>query len=75
MKCVLYKNSYPSDFVDKCIKEFLNSVLTPKIVVSTLPKKDCIIVDYSTRIFGETLALNSHYFKFAHKFDQSCNEK
>ena len=51
MKCVLSRNSYPSDFVDKCIKEFLNRVLTPKIVVSTLPKKDLILVDYSTRMF------------------------
>ena len=40
----MYKNSYPRDFVDKCIKEFLDRVLTRKVVVSTVPKKDLIIV-------------------------------
>ena len=40
----MYKNSYPGDFVDKCIKEFLDRVLTRKVVVSTVPKKDLMIV-------------------------------
>ena len=40
-KC--YENNYPHDFVDKWIKEFLERVLT-KIAVSTVPKKDLIIV-------------------------------
>ena len=44
LKGILYKNSYPRDFVDKCIKEFLDRVLTRKIVVSTVPKKDLMIV-------------------------------
>ena len=44
LKSILYKNSYPRDFVDKCIKEFLNRVLTRKVVVSTVPKKDLMIV-------------------------------
>ena len=44
IKSILYKNSYPRDFVDKCIKEFLNRVLTRKVVVSTVPKKDLMIV-------------------------------
>ena len=38
------KNSYPRDFVDKGIKEFLDRVLTRKVVVSTVPKKDLMIV-------------------------------
>ena len=38
------KNSYPRDFVDKCIKEFLDRVLTRKVVGSTVPKKDLMIV-------------------------------
>ena len=44
LKGILYKNSYPRDFVDKCIKDFLDRVLMPKVVVSTVPKKDLMIV-------------------------------
>ena len=44
LKGILYKNSYPSDFVDKCIKEFLDRVLTRKVAASTVPKKDFMIV-------------------------------
>ena len=44
LKGILHKNSYPRDFVDKCIKEFLDRVLTRKVVVSTVPKKDLMIV-------------------------------
>ena len=41
---ILYKNSYPRDFVDKCIKNFLDKALKQKVVVSTVPKKDLMIV-------------------------------
>ena len=44
LKGILYKNSYPRDFVDKCVKTFLDKVLTQKVVVSTVPKKDLMIV-------------------------------
>ena len=40
LKGILYKR----DFVDKCIKNFLDKVLTPKVVVNTVPKKDLMIV-------------------------------
>ena len=43
LKSILYKNSYPRDLIDKCIKEFLDKILTPKPVVSTVPKKELII--------------------------------
>ena len=43
LKSILYKNSYPRDLIDKCIKEFLNKILTPKPVVRTVPKKQLII--------------------------------
>ena len=43
LKSILYKNSDPHDLIDKCIKEFLDKILTPKPVVSTVPKKDLII--------------------------------
>ena len=38
LKHILYKNSYPRDLVDKCIKEFLDKVPASKPVVSTVPK-------------------------------------
>ena len=39
LKSILYRTSYPRDLVDKCIKEFLDKILAPKSVVSTVPKK------------------------------------
>ena len=39
-----YKNSYPRDFVDKCIKEVLDRILKLEIVTSAVPKKDLMIV-------------------------------
>ena len=44
LKGILYKNSYPRDFVDKCIKKFLDKVLKQKVVASTVPTKDLMIV-------------------------------
>ena len=43
LNSILYKNSYPCDLVDKCIKELLDEILAPKPVVSTVPKKDLVI--------------------------------
>ena len=44
MKGILHNSSYPRDFIDKCIKKFLDKVLTQKVVVSTVPRKDLMIV-------------------------------
>ena len=38
LKNILYKNSYPHDLVDKCIKKFLDKILVSKPVVSAVPK-------------------------------------
>ena len=43
LNSILFKNSYPRDLVDKCIKESLDKILTPKPVVSTVPKKNLVI--------------------------------
>ena len=40
LKGIFFENSYSRDFVDTCIKEFLNRILTPEIGVRTMPKKD-----------------------------------
>ena len=42
LKGVLHKNSYQRDFVDKCIKNFLDKVLTQNVAVSTVPKKEVL---------------------------------
>ena len=44
LKSILFKNSYPRDFVDNCIKEFLDRVLTRKVLISTVLKMDLMIV-------------------------------
>ena len=43
LKSILYKNSYQRDLIDKCIKKFLDKILTPKPVTITVPKKDIIM--------------------------------
>ena len=43
LKGILYKNRYPLDSVDKCIKKILDKVLAPKTVVSTVPKRNLVI--------------------------------
>ena len=43
LKSILNKNSYPRYLIDKCIKQFLDKILTPKPVVSNVPKKQLII--------------------------------
>ena len=44
LKSILYTNSYPRDLVDKCIKVFLDRVLTPEVVASTVSKNNLMIV-------------------------------
>ena len=43
LKSILYKSSYRRDLVDKCIKEILDKILSPKSVASTVPTKDLVI--------------------------------
>ena len=50
LKSILYKNSYPCDLVDKCIKEFLDKILAPKPVVSTVPYLGKLCLQIRTRI-------------------------
>ena len=50
-KGILCKYSYPRDFADKCIKNFW-TVLSPKIVASTVYKKDFMILPCSMLTFA-----------------------
>ena len=44
LKSILHKNRYFHDLVDKYIKEYLDKILAPKSLVSTIPNKDLVIV-------------------------------
>ena len=43
LKGIQYKNSYPRDFAEKCINNFLDKALTQKVVASKVPKRDLVI--------------------------------
>ena len=44
LKSILYKNRYPRDIIYIRIKEFFGKSIMPKIVVSTVPERDLIVV-------------------------------
>ena len=44
LKSILSKNNYLCDFLDKFVIELLERALTVKVVISTVPKKDLMIV-------------------------------
>ena len=44
VKNIFKKNGYPISFIDRCIKTFLDKLHTPKIVVTTVEKKNLLIV-------------------------------
>ena len=37
------KNNYPSNFIDSCIKSFLNKLYTPKVIVENVPKSNVFV--------------------------------
>ena len=41
--CILIKNNYFSNFIDFCLKSFLNNLYTPKVSAQTIPKRDVLI--------------------------------
>ena len=44
LKKTLYKNAYPTKFVDKCITKFVNNIFVQKSLFSTVPKLKLRIV-------------------------------
>ena len=40
MKTILIKNYYPLNFIDSCIKSFLNKLDTPKVMVPNISKRN-----------------------------------
>ena len=43
LKTVLIKKKYPLNFIDLCIKSFLNKLYTPKVVVPNVPKRNVFV--------------------------------
>ena len=43
LKTILMKNNYPPNFIDSCIKSFLNKLYTPKVVVQNVPKRNIFV--------------------------------
>ena len=42
LKTILIKNNYPLNFIDSCIKSFLNKLYTRKVVVPNVPKRNVL---------------------------------
>ena len=64
LKSILYKNSYPRDLVDKCIKKLLDKIQAPKSVVSTVPKEGLIIaLPYLGMLSLQTCTKINHIMK------------
>ena len=43
LKTILIKNNYPLNFIDSCIKSFLNKSYTRKVVVPNVPKRNAFV--------------------------------
>ena len=44
LKKILSKNAYPQKFIDKCIQKFLNNIFIQRLQISTVSKKELIII-------------------------------
>ena len=38
-----YKKNYPLNFIDSCVKSFLNKLYTPRVVVPNVPKRNVFV--------------------------------
>ena len=43
LKTILIKSNYPLNFIDSCIKSFLNKLYTPKVVIPNIPKRNVFV--------------------------------
>ena len=43
LKTILIKSNYPLNFIDSCIKSFLNKLYTRKVVVPNVPKRNVFV--------------------------------
>ena len=55
----LMKNNYSPNFIDSCIKSFLNKLYKPKVIVQNIPKKMFLLICRSWEVLC---------FKFERRF-------
>ena len=60
------KNNYPPNFIDSCIKSFLNKFYTPKAIVQNVPKRN---------VFVKLSFLGSTSFQIQKKLQNLFNDK
>ena len=51
---ILIKNNCPLNFIDSCIKSFVNKLYTPKIVVPNVPKRN-VFGTFGQKLFSNNL--------------------
>ena len=66
LKTILIKNNYPLNFIDSCIKSFLNKLYTPKVIVPNVPKRNVFV---KLSLFG------SNSFHILKKFKKLFSDK
>ena len=60
------ENNYSPDFIDSCIKSFLNKLYTPKVTVENIPKRN---------VFVKLPFLGSTSFQIRKKLQKLFNDK
>ena len=43
LKTILIKNNYQLNFIDSCVKSFLNKLYTPEVVIPNVPKRNVFV--------------------------------
>ena len=66
LKTILIKNNYPLNFIDSCIKSFLNKLYTRKVVVPNVPKRN---------VFVKLPVLGSTSFQIRKKLQKLFSDK
>ena len=66
LKTILIKTYYPLNFIDLCIKSFLNKLYTPKVVVPNVPKRN---------VFVKLPSLGSTSFQIRKKLQKLFSDK
>ena len=44
LKSIFRCNNYPVNIIDQCIKKFFDKLCVPKQIVTTVPKKELLVV-------------------------------
>ena len=73
LRSIFKCNNYPVYIIDQCIKKFLDKLYIPKRVVSTVPKKELLVVHPYLGTFS--LNLRKQLYKSVTKSLSQCNLK